>query len=375
MKKCESAPKISTSKTIRMNNQWRNILHGIKYRICKKTSENRPVSILNKYLMDLIRKNSKNDFHLMYIYACDQMETVRRLLFNNAVANQQETLEIKTDNRDLREFLCLRKTKLTCIIMLAIVEIFDRIYAIESYPTEMTKAIFSCIATTDIIVLIILIRCRTEWHEKNTFLVGFYAFIMNSLKLFALFVPYVYVIFNQSFEENSMFILTVVAPWYFPYMTILMTFKRNTYNLSKIINTVDAWKILEIIYAPVNIFVYSIAVNIVATLVIYYNLDSGIVSAIYVLWILGVSEIIALYHKYNKIANVLYLLWVITLVTTLSIVDKLLGTELASGIVRFAISTTINGIKLNWLCKDVLCYIYDIKFDNSRDVEMLLSNE
>ncbi len=325
--------------------------------------------------MDLIRKNSKNDFHLMYIYTCDQMETVKRLLLNNAVETQQETLEIKTDNRDLREYLCLRKTKLTCIIILAIFEISDRIYAIESYPTEMTKAIFSCIVTTDIIVLIMLIRCRSVWYEKNTFIVGFYVFITNSLKLFALFVPYLYVIFNQSFEENSMFILTIVMPWYFPYMTILMTFKRNAYNLSKIINTADTWKILEIIYAPVNIFVYSIAVNIVAALVIYYNLNSGIISAIYVLWILGVLEIIAVYYKYNKTANALYLLWVITLVTALSIVDELLDTELASGIVRFAISTTINGIKLNWLCKDVLCYIYDVKFDTSRDVEMLLSNE
>jgi len=48
---------------------------------------------------------------------------------------------------------------------------------------------------------------------------------------------------------------------------------------------------------------------------------------------------------------------------------------LNSDIVRFAVSTAISGIKLNWLCKDTICYIYDIKFNDRRLVEQQSQSE
>lgn len=305
------------------------------------------------------------------------METLKRLFLASATPSEEELRKVNTENANVLEYLCVRKTRLVGIIILLILEFIKNAGQIKTYETEISENILLSVMGTDILVILSLIISRYMWYDYTTFGWGCWAFIVNALKLFVLFVPYFQILYFRSDEMKSTqtlkditFLFTVIVPWYLPFATIATIFKRNTYMLSNIIDTFNTWKVFEIIYTPFSIFIYAIITNIVAFLLFVHKLDPAIISVIYVLWFLGVLEVFAMYHRYNKTANVLYLLWVVVLLTTLNVVDDLLGWNLANTFIKFTVDVAINGIKLNWLCKEVLCWIYEIKLPNQPTVEM-----
>lgn len=302
------------------------------------------------------------------------LEWARRVVLSRATPDPDEINKVNTNNKELLEHLCVRKSKLDWIIFVCACSFLGDIAKFnKESQTNLTKGLFAAGMTSDALTIIFMLNSREKWYKNLTFTLGLAAFIANSAKLLVMFVPYAFVLLplDDNLAVDLEFLAKTVFPWYVPYLIIFLMFKSNSYYLIKISDKAfDTWKVLELIYIPINIALYSVVMNLFAFYIIIFKLDRALISIVYILWILGVASVVM--SGFNpKISSILSWTWVLIAVITLYIINE----TLYSWLVQFVISSAITGIKLNTICKDVLCYTFEIEPKNSplSDLEMSIS--
>lgn len=285
------------------------------------------------------------------------MEYLARLFLDKATPTEYESQSVNSDI--MLEYLVIRKSKLSMIILLCILELINSIYQLESYETENSKVILSTVVVLNALTISLLIMARVKWNLNTTFHIGLTAFVFDALKLFMLFVPYSYIMSVDYLFQDLIFIFITILPWYVPYFTIMLLFKGNTLYLSKYSsNSLSTWKVLSIIYIPINIFLYGVAINVFSVYLAFVpDIPKSLISILYILWTVGVLELISTYYEKHRIAQILSFAWLFVLLVSLYNLDK----GLYIWILQFGITSAINGMKLNMMCKDVLCCIFEIK--------------
>lgn len=298
------------------------------------------------------------------------MEPLRRLFLNRSIpTNYEIQAVIPNTSSEMLEYLTIRKSKLTVIILLCILELAGSIFQLVQSETQNSKAIVATVMAFNLVVISLLTVTRVKWYSEKTFSIGCLTFVFDALKLLMLFIPYTYIISKDSFYQDVTFVFTVVMPWYVPYFTIMLLFKSNTYYLSKFSgNLATAWKILSVIYIPICLFVYGIVINLFSLYAEYNNtIPKSAITIVYILWMLGILEMFAIYHEKKRVAYILSVIWIVILLVSLYQIDEGLYQQL----LQFSVTTAISGMKLNTMCKDIICHIFNIRPNDKKQSIML----
>ena len=317
-------------------------------------------------------------------------ETIRRLFGYAKNYTPDELLNTK-----FRNILCIRKTKLTFIIMYYFVNLLlnEKDYYNLDYNYKVC-IVLRVIQTVSYITFIMLCTMKYKWakHEE-TIRIGAFCFILEFfIKMYLLLVPVisdsnllnyykfkdalniddtVTYLYNMYIHDEKLFkylgkLLSLFIPNLLITTTILQvlqyltnSFKNqpfillysNSDNNKTLVNKYDQLrKIFTVPYCTIQIFIYSLSIQIVSLIPDIKNI------AIPVLIIMLCSSLIyAVYWPYLKwyILLILYLLWMTPIIYLIS------NYEIFQELYSFIMSIFNQSFVIMILLHDFIIYLFD----------------
>lgn len=284
------------------------------------------------------------------------MEYIKRIFTDNSNPLDYELSILQDVHPSIRPMLSMRKTRLTVILILIILNWISSIVitCTSTTPSNLKFLMISAIFIDGVVIMILVAARKLWYYPRNTIYLGTIALVVDCLKLALLLMPYYYV-FNTYDGLLSSF--NLIFAWYLPYVLIFLLLRNKIYYLSDIKpELLTTWILTNIIYIPVITLMYGVIINSAPLYLFYKELNSAIIAVVYVLFALSIATITAMYKKYVIMSNVLSVIWSILLLVTVYEIDDDVYTFLLT---RY-FSSLFNSMKLSFMCQDMISYIYEV---------------